>query len=288
MAQTAFSFGYDGWGSSGRDLLDVTARVEASRGYGPPVFVDVRISRSVRAHDFREDAFRRLAGDDRYTWMRGLGNQSILEGDGSRVRIAEPEAVVGLLDRVLRLAADRRRLLFFCRCPFPWDCDRSGCHRHEVARLLREEARRRGTALATEEWPGGDPVEVTLEVTAAFLRRLHGSESTRSVPLSGEPSLDLAGLPFASRVELTCGSDRIWRLARAARKTARGWALPLLEGDVGPGWRADAETLRRETGCVRVEAGAGSSAAHAVRRVQTASCVDAEKTVGKRPRPPRR
>jgi hypothetical protein len=49
---TAFSWGYCGWGSATRELVWAFGEVEKSRGYGEPLFVDVRVSRSVRAAGF--------------------------------------------------------------------------------------------------------------------------------------------------------------------------------------------------------------------------------------------
>lgn len=54
---TVFIWGYDGWGASTRQLKAAVDTVEASRGYEPPYFVDLRISRSVRVEGFKEAAF---------------------------------------------------------------------------------------------------------------------------------------------------------------------------------------------------------------------------------------
>jgi len=42
---TLFSFGYYGWGNHTRDLVEAVDTVEASRGFAPPTFVDIRIRR---------------------------------------------------------------------------------------------------------------------------------------------------------------------------------------------------------------------------------------------------
>jgi hypothetical protein len=49
---TLFSWGYWGWGSCVPQLLQDVDAVEAARGYGPPLFVDIRMSRDVRARGF--------------------------------------------------------------------------------------------------------------------------------------------------------------------------------------------------------------------------------------------
>jgi hypothetical protein len=46
---TMFTWGYDGWGSSTRQLKEAVDAVEQARGFEPPCFVDVRISRGVWA-----------------------------------------------------------------------------------------------------------------------------------------------------------------------------------------------------------------------------------------------
>jgi hypothetical protein len=51
---TIFSWGYWGRGSSAAQFVKVADAVEASRGYKPLLFVDVRLQRSVRAANFRE------------------------------------------------------------------------------------------------------------------------------------------------------------------------------------------------------------------------------------------
>ena len=49
---TLFSFGYWGWGNAVPQLVEAIDAVEKSRGYAPPIFADVRISRAVRAAGF--------------------------------------------------------------------------------------------------------------------------------------------------------------------------------------------------------------------------------------------
>ena len=54
---TAFTWGYWGWGTHTNEFVDVVDAVERSRSFRPPIFVDIRFSRSVRAPGFREGAF---------------------------------------------------------------------------------------------------------------------------------------------------------------------------------------------------------------------------------------
>ncbi len=63
---TAFSFGYWGWGNSTERLIQAVDAVERFRGFKPPIFVDTRINRSVRANCFNGNAFGDLLGPSRY------------------------------------------------------------------------------------------------------------------------------------------------------------------------------------------------------------------------------
>ena len=57
---TVFAWGYWGWGEATQELVKRLDAVEGSRGFVPPLLVDVRVSRSVRATGFRGDAFGKL------------------------------------------------------------------------------------------------------------------------------------------------------------------------------------------------------------------------------------
>lgn len=147
-AVTAFMFGYWGNGSATLQLVEAFDAAEKERGFEPPLWVDVRIRRSVRAAGFRDDAFARLLGD-RYVWMRDLGNNAVGTGRGG-VEIKNPAAADELLNHVV--ANPSRRVIFFCACEEP-----SECHRYEVGRLLHRAAKNRGVELTVVEWPGGEP-----------------------------------------------------------------------------------------------------------------------------------
>lgn len=81
---TLFSFGYWGWGNATPQLVQAVDAAEDARGFQPPLFVDVRISRSVRAVGFRDHAFEQLVGKERYVWLRRLGNRNIETRTGPR------------------------------------------------------------------------------------------------------------------------------------------------------------------------------------------------------------
>ena len=77
MTTTIFSWGYYGWGNHTSRLVEAVDAVETGRGFEPPLFVDIRIRRSVRAVGFTGSAFETLLGKDRHRWMRSLGNKFI-------------------------------------------------------------------------------------------------------------------------------------------------------------------------------------------------------------------
>ena len=135
---TLFSWGYEGWGNWTDKLVEAVDAVEKARGRAPPIFVDIRARRQVRAEGFKEHAFERLLGPDRYRWLKGLGNKAILTG-ADRGEFVDPSQVGDLLDLAVEACKANRRLIFFCSCPIPID----GCHRQEVAPELFKEAKRR-------------------------------------------------------------------------------------------------------------------------------------------------
>src|SRR6266849_159936 len=99
---TLFTWGYWGWGTTTDRLVEAAGAVERARGFEPPLFVDIRIQRSVRAAGFKGGAFPRTVGRERYVWMRSLGNAAVLERVPG-IRINDPAAADTLLD----LALDR-------------------------------------------------------------------------------------------------------------------------------------------------------------------------------------
>lgn len=109
---TLFSWGYWGWGTATDRLIKTFDAIEAHRGFAPPVFVDVRLSRSVRAPGFNGNALGRVLGD-RYQHLPRLGNTAIRTGRGP-MRLARPEEAAALLGIALEALAQRRRVVFFC------------------------------------------------------------------------------------------------------------------------------------------------------------------------------
>jgi len=224
---TMFSFGYWGWGSSTEELVKAADVVERSRGYKPPIFVDIRISRSVRAPGFNGNSFGDLLGDKRYLWMRRLGNRRIIEKGIGRIQIDDPSAASDLLDLALKAADDRRRLIFFCSCPYPIE-DGFECHRVTVSRLLIREAKRRRIDLSVIEWPGEESVHIEGNLTPQAMKSI--AEGKPSLKLGEMKRLcaEWVGLPWGSIVTVRSGDLELHRLACPAIHKNGTWSVPFL------------------------------------------------------------
>ncbi len=227
---TALSWGYWGWGEATRELDRRFTAVETSMGFKPPLFADVRASRSVRASGFYGDAFERVVGPKRYRWLRRLGNAAIVSGNGP-MRLIELKAVAELLALVKQGMQESRRVIFFCSCEAPWCA--AQCHRRLVATTLLRAARAQGVAITVQEWPGGRP---TARTAAAF-RVPDGTIAALSAGTSDWASLGRyrptsaeLGLPTGSLVRLT-EPDRSLTVATCPPRLSRGaWKLQLLVG----------------------------------------------------------
>lgn len=227
---TLFTWGYWGWGTATDRLIQAVDAVEASRGCQPPLFVDIRISRSVRAPGFNGRAFEKAVGPSRYRWLDALGNLAVTQG--GRMRIKDPAAANTLLDIAVDSARSNQRVLFFCSCEFPGVESHGGCHRVTVARLVLEAAQRRKIPLQVVEWPGGEPDVRGLEIqlSAAALDKIERGSS--SIPLHPPISLaEMAGTPWYSLVSIRCAGDKtpvpVRLVTGPARYKKEGWYLPI-------------------------------------------------------------
>lgn len=237
-----FSWGYWGWGSETGKLVQAFDAVEAERGYAPPVFVDIRISRRVRAAGFRENAFGKLLGSERYAWVSDLGNDAILEG--GRMRIHDPAAAGTLLDMAVAAQRRKTRVVFFCSCGAP-----AGCHRKAVADLLLKEAGKRGIALTLDEWPGGIPRVHDVKVTTERFGQLFRGRA--SLPFARVSNLAaIAGLPWGSAARVHAPGELAFYTTGPAIVQGGMWALPVLSTPVASVEEALAigEELRSDDG----------------------------------------
>jgi hypothetical protein len=219
-----FTWGYWGWGTATRQFVRAVDAVEAARGFRPPMFVDIRISRSVRAPGFNGTAFERRFGADRYLWMPELGNRAILEG--GRQRIVNPSAAADLLELARQLARERRRVIFFCACTSP-----ARCHRRTVAGLVLRAGNRAKHDVEIVEWPGGIP-RTDVEVRGSAARVMTGESRWIRVGRRADVA-EVAGIPWYSVATLpTQGSYAAVRrifIGPGMLDRRRGWLLPRLE-----------------------------------------------------------
>jgi hypothetical protein len=175
--------------------------------------------------------------------MPTLGNSSI--GTRRPMRIACPMAADQLLDVALDAADRSTRIIFFCACESPWRA--SYCHRHRVAQLLRQSARRCDLPVDVREWPGGQPSarSLTLRIPPDTLHAV--TRGAKAVPLSQKRvPAHLAGIPWGTLVVLKAGRDESpVAVGPAAYRWGR-WVLPrFADGDEEPA--QDLLNLRRQT-----------------------------------------
>jgi hypothetical protein len=231
---TVFSWGYEGWGNSTAELIRAFDAVEAERGYEPPVFVDIRLRRQVRAVGFREDTFERRLGRERHRWIRGLGNAFIETREGS-MRLKAPGDIHELLGVALAQQAQKRRVLFFCSCGSPWES--GNCHRGLVRQVLLRAAGKLGVPLTVQEWPGGalpSTAKESLKVEPEVLASLRGGG--QAVRLGTRmPPVPLLGLPHGSLVTLRSGGESQLVSLAPARFSAGEWRMPVFVQPVAPG-----------------------------------------------------
>jgi hypothetical protein len=253
-ALTLLSFGYWGWGNAPAELVRSIDAAEAERGFAPPLFVDTRFSRSVRARGFDGASFERVVGTSRYRWMRALGNVAIRHG--GPMRIEDPAAAGTLLDLALESARASRRLVFFCACERPGVEGQPGCcHRTLVAGLTLEAARRRDLPVDIVEWPGGEPTVRSVEIPLSRDDFDKVRRGAASVPIGDAMRLgQAAALPWYSAVAVRPVDEPqppSWRwLAGPARYRQGRWCLAVLDHvDAGPVDARRAEIRRaREAG----------------------------------------
>lgn len=221
---TLFTFGYEGWGNHTKELVSNMDRSERMAGRAPPLFVDIRFRRAVRAKGFVSNRFGNLVGAGRYEHMKSLGNARIGSGKGG-IKIHEPKAAAKLLDTALEAADDNRRVIYFCSCGYP-----IGCHRRTVANLLSKEGKKRGIAVTNIEWPGNDPENIELELPREMFAK--AAQDRVYVPLP-RSAAEVRALPWYSVVSFRLKEDKsrppIVIFTGPARFVKGAWCLPVLE-----------------------------------------------------------
>ena len=225
---TIFTWGYWGWGNATKQLVQVVDSVEASRGFEPPVFVDIRIRRAVRAKGFNGGAFGKLVGKGRYVHMPALGNLAVLGHPGPVIQIKDQSEAAGLLDMAAKVAQENRRIIFFCACEYPGlEGEDNACHRTTVGGLVLQAAQQRQVPIEVVEWPGGEPRLPKISLPASVAQKL--LRGGKSVPL-GEalPEGEFAGIAPGSVVRVHSVSDDFALMVGSLRYGRDGWYLPAL------------------------------------------------------------
>lgn len=258
MNPSIFTWGYYGWGNHTPQLIEAVDAAERSRGYEPPLFVDIRIRRTVRAKGFPGNAFEKLLGQDRHRWMKSLGNKYIETRTGPHIQIGDHSAADELLDLAIESARHKHRLLFFCSCQWPRCDGKIACHRTTVAGLVLKAARKRGVGVEIVEWPGGEPRQIDLDVTPKVFNAVKKGRMT--VPLGKRFALtEVAGLPWCSIATLHSNDEKLHRVVGPAISQTSGWALPVMFCYLDPATglsecKREAEKVRKGWGLEAVSA----------------------------------
>lgn len=222
---TIFSWGYYGWGNAPEKFVQAVDAVERSRGFKPPLLVEVRIQRTGRAEGFKGSNFEKLLGPKRYKWMKELGNVAVQKRAGP-MKIADPSAAGELLDLAMEEADQDRRLLFFCGCRWPKEDGKIACHRTAVTSLLLKAAEKQGVAIEVVEWPGGKPDRLDLTVSQKDFNALLADRWY--VPARGMSLADSAGVSWGSMATVNCDELRVDAVVGPARFRQKEWQLPVL------------------------------------------------------------
>jgi hypothetical protein len=240
---TLFSFGYWGCGSAAPLLVEAIDEAELRRGFEPPLWVDVRISRSVRAAGFRDRRFEHLL-ESRYEWMPDLGNKCVEEGRKG-IEIKNPAAAKELLQRALNRPT--RRVIFFCSCEYP-----VFCHRKVVGQLVLKYAKERKAQITVIEWPGEEPgAALTIEVPPATLRQFERSNK-RSIPIPSPMAVgDAVALPWGTVATMQAGEERANVLVGPASFNGAGSHLRVFPEESGT--RANSKAFRTAHGFARLK-----------------------------------
>jgi hypothetical protein len=239
-ATTLFSFGYWGCGSATHELVEAIDAVETRRGFEPPLWVDIRGSRSVRAAGFRDKEFEKLLRG-RYLWMEDLGNRRVLEGRKG-IEIINPAAATDLLSRALE--NPKRRVIFFCACAHP-----AFCHRKEVGKLVLHYAKERRERVEIIEWPGGEPGTLTIDVSPSALRKIERGDTKSTVIPSSVTHLDAVALPWGTITTMRAGADQVNVLLGPTLFNAAGVHLRIIRDELGT--RAGSKAFRRKFGYLK-------------------------------------
>jgi hypothetical protein len=223
---TAFTWGYWGWGHAAPEFVRAADALERKRGFKPPVFADVRLSRSVRAPAFRDRAFEQAMGPKRYVWIPKLGNKRFRTGG---LELQDEAGARDLLDVIVSASKESKRVIFFCACESPIAVD--GCHRYLARDALLREAKRARVPLTVQEWPGSSPsgeVDLVVEPDEACADALDRKRDWIPLPATVKVA-DLAGLPYGALARFETGGEPVHVLSGQVLFRKGRWHLRRLD-----------------------------------------------------------
>jgi len=223
-----FTWGYWGWGNATEHLVSLVDSVEHERGFAPPIFVDIRIRRTVRDIGFQGNAFGDRLGGERYVHMPDLGNLKILGRPGPAVQIKDERKAADLLHVAINGARTKRRVILFCACEYPGiEGHQNACHRATVVGLVLTCAKRKGIALELGEWPGGEMKCSDLALPPGEAKLL--LRGRKSISLGKQmPGADVANLAPGSVVRFGSASGHYAVMVGGVRFGSGVWYLPVL------------------------------------------------------------
>lgn len=216
-------------------------QAEALRGFKPPLWIDIRISRSVRSAGFRGKEFADLL-KTRYLWMPELGNKRKKQRRKG-IEIQNPAAAKGLLERALENR--KRRIMFFCACRDPFSC-----HRYQIGKLVLTYAKAQKARVEVVEWPGGQAGTFTIDVSPATLRKID-RDAVKSLSIPASMTLSAAALlPWGTIGTLQAGTEKAKVLMGPAFFNAAGSHLRIFPDEAGT--RANSNSFRKQRGYAKI------------------------------------
>jgi hypothetical protein len=159
--------------------------------------------------------------------MQALGNRSVETG-AEEMELNHAKAVRSLLDLALYAATERRRVIFFCACPYPKKKGKRACHRALVARLLLREAKRLNESVEIVEWPGGAPKKLTYALKQSEVGAVGSARKSLPVSWLMRRSAVPKDLAYGSILVLTDSRSNSRPLIVGPAFFESEWKLPIL------------------------------------------------------------
>ena len=162
--------------------------------------------------------------------MPKLGNKYLLADTGPPIEIADPSAAEDLLN----LASNRLGTSNASSSSVA----ANGQERvkdlraigTEVSSLVLKAAKKRASHVKVEEWPGGEPKQIDLDLQPKDFAAVKKGRWT--APLGEKFDLaKFAGLPWCSIATLHSGGETLYRIVGPAIFQTNGWVLPVLYED---------------------------------------------------------